>query len=264
MFVMSIFTLNFFSLIFVILKNCQQVDARGGTFNNVNGDQNNIQVIVNNFPSASIEEVDEEFSVPVSVSSSLLPCGYLLNPHQRTIQTLIPNSISTRPWFNTVLMSLQRRPPLSRLISLQLRLSSRRYRKPLNLIFSLWKSQSAYSLISIFYSILHVAYHAYPSSAQAIDTAFSQNPNSSLVITHWYLHAQFASPLFHRGARRRDPLFICPYYLSLSFVWVWRECSPLPNPFISITPGSLLRSTIILVNSAFGHGFLCNCSPHYW
>ena len=136
MFVMPFLCSAFFTYL-CNLKNCRQVDARGGTFNNVDGDQNNIQVIVNNFSSASIEEVDEDFSVPVSVSSSLLPCGYLLNLHQRTIQTLIPNSISTHPWFNTVLMSLQQQQPSSRLILLQLRLSSRRYRKPLNLIFSL-------------------------------------------------------------------------------------------------------------------------------
>ena len=208
-----------FSLILVIWKNCRQVDARGGTLNNVTGDQNNIQVIVNNFPSASIEEVDEIY-VPVSVSGSLSPCGSLLNLHPRKIQTLIPSLISTRPWLNTVSMSLRGRPPLSRLISLQLRLSSRRYWKPLNLIFSLWQSRSAYSLIPIFYSILHVAYHAHPSSEQAIDTTFSRNPNSSLAIAHWYLHAQFASLPFHRGARRRDPPFIYPYYLSLSFVQV--------------------------------------------
>jgi hypothetical protein len=51
---------------FAILKKPQQIDARGSTFNNIGRDQhNNIQIVINNPLSLSVEEVNENIDTPV-------------------------------------------------------------------------------------------------------------------------------------------------------------------------------------------------------
>ena len=55
-----------------------QVDARGSTFNNVGGDQHNIQIVINNSPSPYVEEVDETINTLVRTSILL---SYSPNPH---------------------------------------------------------------------------------------------------------------------------------------------------------------------------------------
>lgn len=85
-----IFALGPFFLIIVIYKECQQVDAQESTFNNVAGNQNNVQIIVNNPPHASVEEADEDICIPIRVSTnSLLLYGQPLNLYPRKILTLI-------------------------------------------------------------------------------------------------------------------------------------------------------------------------------
>ena len=90
-----IFTVNLFSLIIIISKGCQQVNAQGSTFNDVAGNQTNIQ-IVNNPPRASVEESDEDISIPVRASSFLLLYGQPSNLYPRKIWTSILNSTSIR------------------------------------------------------------------------------------------------------------------------------------------------------------------------
>jgi hypothetical protein len=55
-----------------------QVDARGSTFNNVGGDQHNIQIVINNSSSPYVEEVDETINTLVRTSILL---SYSPNPH---------------------------------------------------------------------------------------------------------------------------------------------------------------------------------------
>ncbi|KIM71443.1 hypothetical protein PILCRDRAFT_830326 [Piloderma croceum F 1598] len=45
-----------------LLKECEQVDARGSTFNDVQGNQ--INIIVNNPTSTDVEQLDEDIAVP--------------------------------------------------------------------------------------------------------------------------------------------------------------------------------------------------------
>jgi hypothetical protein len=56
------------TLIFITAKKYQQVDARGSTINNVGGDQ--INIVVNSPTSPHIEEVDQDITMPVNISSS--------------------------------------------------------------------------------------------------------------------------------------------------------------------------------------------------
>ena len=89
-----IFTVNLFPLIVIISKECQQFNAQGSTFNDVAGNQTNIQIIVNNLPRASVEESDENISIPVRASSFLFLYGQPSNLYPRKIWTSILNSTS--------------------------------------------------------------------------------------------------------------------------------------------------------------------------
>jgi hypothetical protein len=59
-----------FSPLVTISKESKQVDARGSTFNDVQGDQ--INIVINNRTSTDVEQLDEDITVPVNTSSSRL------------------------------------------------------------------------------------------------------------------------------------------------------------------------------------------------
>jgi hypothetical protein len=60
-------TLKFYFLTPPTAKKLRQVDARGSTVNNVGGDQ--INIVVNTPTNTYIEEVDEDITLPVNISS---------------------------------------------------------------------------------------------------------------------------------------------------------------------------------------------------
>jgi hypothetical protein len=55
-----------FSPLVVISKESNQVDARGSTFNDVQGNQ--INIVINNHTSTEVEQLDEDITVPVNTS----------------------------------------------------------------------------------------------------------------------------------------------------------------------------------------------------
>jgi hypothetical protein len=104
----------------------------------------------------------------------------------------------------------------------------------------------------------------YTSSAQASDTAFSQHPTSNLVIAHWFLHALFASVVFHKVERRRDFRF-CVFAIFIIFRLQFLKKNDGWSVVVTSQPFYLNRipllRSITSVNSVFGHGSRYNPSP---